>query len=47
LYEIRGSETPGTIRMPPPEWGEHTKEILRGLGYLKEELVKFKDEGVI
>ena len=46
-FPIKFSETPGTIRIPPPELGEHTEEILQWLGYSKKEIGKFKDEGVI
>jgi len=33
---IRFSNTPVSYRLPPPLLGEHTHEILRGLGYSAE-----------
>ena len=35
---IKFSETPVSYRLPPPMLGEHTNEVLRGLGYSKEEV---------
>lgn len=35
---IKFSETPVSYRLPPPMLGEHTKEILSGLGFSEEEL---------
>ena len=37
---IKLSDTPGKIRKPVPTPGEHTKEILSGMGYTEEELRK-------
>lgn len=44
---IKFSATPGEIRDPAPEIGQHTEEILKGLGYTEEEIVRFRKEGVI
>jgi len=44
---IKFSATPGEIRDPAPEIGEHTEEILKGLGYTEEEIVRFRKKGVI
>ena len=33
---IKFSETPVSYRLPPPMLGEHTSEVLRGLGYSEE-----------
>ena len=29
----RFSQTPGSIRLPPPRLGEHTREVLQAAGY--------------
>ncbi len=34
---IKFSETPVSYRLPPPLLGEHTSEVLQGLGYSEEE----------
>jgi len=44
---IKFSETPGEIRTPAPEIGEHTEEILKGLGYTGEGIERLRKEGVI
>lgn len=44
---IKLSETPGDIRLPAPELGEHTEEILKELGYRQEDMLRLKKEGVI
>jgi len=44
---IKFSETPGEARTPAPEMGEHTEEILKGLGYNRETIERLRKEGVI
>jgi crotonobetainyl-CoA:carnitine CoA-transferase CaiB-like acyl-CoA transferase len=44
---LKFSETPGEIRSPAPEFGEHTEEILKELGYQPEEIEGLKKKGVI
>jgi crotonobetainyl-CoA:carnitine CoA-transferase CaiB-like acyl-CoA transferase len=44
---IKFSETPGEIRMPAPEIGEHTAEVLGQLGYTGEEIARLRKAGVI
>jgi len=44
---IKLSETPGKIRIPPPELGEHTTETLESLGYTRDGIVKLEKERVI
>jgi len=45
---VRLSETPGTVSMPAPEFGQHTEEILTGLlGYSWDDVARLKDAKVI
>ncbi|MCW4037103.1 MAG: CoA transferase [Candidatus Bathyarchaeota archaeon] len=41
------SDTPASIRTPPPTLGEHSKEVLRSLGYGDEEIDELAKSGVI
>lgn len=41
------SETPWQLRRPAPMLGEHNAEIYGKLGYSKEDLVKFRQQGII
>ncbi len=41
------SETPASWRSPAPGLGQHTEEILAGLGYRPEEVASFKTEKVV
>ena len=44
---IKLSDTPGAIRSLPPSTGEHTDEILTGLGYSEQEIGGLREQGVI
>jgi crotonobetainyl-CoA:carnitine CoA-transferase CaiB-like acyl-CoA transferase len=45
---VRLSETPGSIRLPAPEFGQHTEEILTEiLGYSWEKVAALREAGVI
>jgi CoA:oxalate CoA-transferase len=46
-FPVKLSKTPGKIRMPAPEFGQHTEEILLELGYSWDDIVSFRDKGVI
>jgi formyl-CoA transferase len=39
-------KTPGGITSPPPRLGEHTDEILSGLGYSRKQIAALRDKGV-
>jgi len=44
---IKYSETPGSVRLPPPLLGEHTEEILSGvLSYSPEQIAELRQQGV-
>lgn len=44
---IQLSDTPGTVRTPPPRLGEHTEELLRALGYNAEAIADLREQGVV
>ena len=44
---IRISHNPLVVRSGPPKLGQHTLEILRGLGYSTEDVERLKTEGTI
>ena len=45
---VRHSETPGTIRRPPPLLGEHTDDVLADvLGYSPEKIASLRGRGTI
>jgi crotonobetainyl-CoA:carnitine CoA-transferase CaiB-like acyl-CoA transferase len=44
---VRLSETPGEVRRRAPILGEHTDEVLLGLGFGAEEIGGFRNSGVI
>lgn len=46
-FPVKLSETPAVIQGPPPELGEHTEEILQGLGYNREDIKKLRSDGVV
>ncbi|WP_227002720.1 CaiB/BaiF CoA transferase family protein [Salicibibacter kimchii] len=46
-FPIQLSRTPGKIRSFPPELGEHTESILNDLGYDKEDIKSFLENGVV
>jgi crotonobetainyl-CoA:carnitine CoA-transferase CaiB-like acyl-CoA transferase len=41
------SLTPGEVTAPPPTLGQHTTEILEGLGYSKTDIKGFAEQGII
>ena len=44
---IKLTETPSSIRLPAPEFSQHTEEILLELGYTWEDIAKFKEQNTI
>ena len=41
------SNAPSTVRMPAPEFGQHTEEVLLEYGYTWDDIAQFKEEGII
>ncbi|MDP2886450.1 MAG: CaiB/BaiF CoA-transferase family protein [Ignavibacteria bacterium] len=41
------SKTPGNVETPPPTLGQHTAEVLKGIGYTDDEIRKFKESKII
>lgn len=44
---VKIGREPAKVRMPAPEFSEHTDEVLLETGYSMDELVEFKAQGVI
>jgi len=44
---VKLSDTPGSVRTPPPEFGENTKDILMSFGYSEENIKEWEASGVI
>lgn len=44
---ITFSETPGSIVLPPPRLGEHSRSILESLGYARPEIERLAADGVV
>ncbi len=44
---LKLSETPGTVRTPPPEFGQHTDAVLATLGYDAHAIAAFRADGVV
>ena len=44
---IKLADTPASIRTPPARFGEHTEEVLGGLGFGAVEIARLRREGVV
>jgi crotonobetainyl-CoA:carnitine CoA-transferase CaiB-like acyl-CoA transferase len=45
---LKFSETPGSLRLPPPVLGQHTDAILGGdLGFTADEIAAMRSEGTV
>lgn len=44
---MKFSDTPATIRTKPPLLGEHSKEILREIGYGDERIAELAEKKII
>lgn len=46
-FPLKLSETPGQVKSPSPLLGEHTAEVLKGLGFGEEEIQRLKSQGIV
>lgn len=46
-FPVKLSETPGQAVTPAPTFGQHTEEVLEGLGYTADQIKGLHSEGVI
>jgi crotonobetainyl-CoA:carnitine CoA-transferase CaiB-like acyl-CoA transferase len=46
-FPVKLSATPAQLRHPAPQLGEHTDEVLRGLGYDGAAIAGFRRDGVV
>jgi len=44
---IKLSETPADIRMPAPEFSQHTEEVLQEFGYSLADIARLKEHGIV
>jgi len=44
---VKLSATPGTVRAPPAEFGQHTRPVLEELGYSDAEIERLEAEGIV
>jgi formyl-CoA transferase len=44
---IKFSRTPGSIRSTPPKFGEHGREILREIGFARDEIEALAKDGIL
>jgi len=44
---VKLGRTPGRVRAPGPALGEHTDEVLRGIGYSEEDVAALKQAGAV
>jgi crotonobetainyl-CoA:carnitine CoA-transferase CaiB-like acyl-CoA transferase len=44
---IKFSESPGSLRLPPPRLGQHTAEILSEMGYAAQQIKALAEQGAI
>jgi len=44
---IKMNKTPSSMKLAPPERGEHSDEILQEFGYSPAEIADLKDAGVV
>lgn len=46
-FPVSMSKTPGEVRNPPPQAGEHTADVLQNIGYDAAEIREFAEQGAV
>jgi crotonobetainyl-CoA:carnitine CoA-transferase CaiB-like acyl-CoA transferase len=44
---VKMSDTPGSVRTWPPNFGENTEKVLKDFGYSDEQILSFSEKGII
>jgi crotonobetainyl-CoA:carnitine CoA-transferase CaiB-like acyl-CoA transferase len=44
---VKLSNTPGSVRSRPPSRGEHTAQVLQGMGYGESDIAALMDQRVV
>ena len=44
---VKLSETPASVRRPPPTLGQHTAEVLAELGYAADDIAAMRESGAV
>jgi crotonobetainyl-CoA:carnitine CoA-transferase CaiB-like acyl-CoA transferase len=44
---VKLTDTPGSVRLPPPSLGQHTDEVLSALGYDGDQIAAMRETGVV
>jgi crotonobetainyl-CoA:carnitine CoA-transferase CaiB-like acyl-CoA transferase len=44
---VKFSDTPGEVKLAAPLLGQHTREVLEGLGYSAAEIGKLDEDGAV
>jgi crotonobetainyl-CoA:carnitine CoA-transferase CaiB-like acyl-CoA transferase len=44
---IKLSDTPGSVRLPPPALGQHTDDVLQALGYTNDEIERLREASAL
>ena len=44
-FGVKLSGTPASVRMPPPDLGQHNQEVLESMGFKESDIARLKQTG--